>query len=104
MLSRRFAVRISGCGAADALVVVGSPVQSLPHTDARPPWPLSRPMRTFWGVDLPAPLGPRTPKISPRPTVKSMPRTAGSVAFRIRVRERVDANDLGHQALNRGGD
>jgi hypothetical protein len=38
-------------------------------------------MRTFWVVDLPAPLGPRNPKISPRPTVKSMPRTAGSGAF-----------------------
>ena len=32
-------------------------------------------------VDLPAPLGPRNPKISPRPTEKSMPRTAGSRDF-----------------------
>ncbi|SKT89606.1 Uncharacterised protein [Mycobacteroides abscessus subsp. abscessus] len=32
-------------------------------------------------VDLPAPLGPRNPKISPSPTVKSMPRTAGSGVF-----------------------
>ena len=38
-------------------------------------------MRSFWVVDFPAPLGPRKPKISPRPTEKSIPRTAGSVAF-----------------------
>jgi hypothetical protein len=35
-------------------------------------------MRSFCVVDFPAPLGPRNPKISPRPTLKSMPRTAGS--------------------------
>ena len=32
-------------------------------------------------MDFPAPLGPRNPKISPRATLKSMPRTAGSVDF-----------------------
>ena len=38
-------------------------------------------MSSFWVVDFPAPLGPRNPKISPRPTEKSMPRTAGSDDF-----------------------
>jgi hypothetical protein len=53
---------------------------------------------------LPAPLGPRTPKISPRPTVKSMPRTAGSVAFGYVYVSASTRTTSGHQALNRGGD
>src|SRR5947208_5232979 len=32
--------------------------------------------------DLPAPFGPTSPTISPRPTVRSMPRTAGTPAYR----------------------
>ena len=67
---------------ADALVVVGPQASgSLPHTAASPPWPRSRPMSSFWVVDFPAPLGPRKPNISPLPTAKPMPRTAGSVDF-----------------------
>src|SRR5437763_590767 len=32
--------------------------------------------------DFPAPFGPTRPTISPRPTVRSMPRTAGTPAYR----------------------
>ena len=46
-------------------------------------------------VDLPAPLGPRNPKISPRPTVKSMPRTRWLVRLRIGEGESADADHLG---------
>ncbi len=38
-------------------------------------------MRIFWVVDLPAPLGPRKPKISPRSTAKPTAFTAGSAAL-----------------------
>jgi hypothetical protein len=51
-------------------------------------------MRTFWVVDLPAPLGPRNQKISPRPTVKSIahrrPRCLG-----VAEGEAADANHVG---------
>src|SRR6185437_15131427 len=42
-------------------------------------------------VVFPAPLGPRKPKISPRCTAKSTPRTASTL---VTLRLRLDLNDL----------
>ena len=50
-------------------------------------------MSTFWVVLLPAPLGPRNPKISCDSTAKERPRTAGRWVTRIREAERMNVDD-----------
>src|SRR5450759_927572 len=47
-----------------------------PRMNAWPPVGLTRPRSILIDVLLPAPLGPRKPKISPRLTVKDRPLTA----------------------------
>src|SRR5450755_3716191 len=59
----------------------GSRETSRPATRALPDVGLRSVQRTEIVVDLPAPLGPRNPKISPRRTARSMPRTASTVPY-----------------------
>src|SRR5665213_2658928 len=59
----------------------GSRETSRPATRAVPDVGLRSVQRTEMVVDLPAPLGPRNPKISPRRTARSMPRTASTVPY-----------------------
>src|ERR1700676_5348101 len=59
----------------------GSRATSMPATDARPDVGLSSVQRTEMVVDLPAPLGPRKPKISPRRTARSLPLTASMFPY-----------------------
>ncbi len=54
--------------------------ESRPRTLTLPMYLRSKPMSTFCVVLLPAPFGPRTPKISPSPTENSTSFTAGSFA------------------------
>src|SRR5437667_12712691 len=49
---------------------------SKPQTLTRPDVGARNPVIIFMVVDLPAPLGPRKPKTSPRSTTRSMPATA----------------------------
>ncbi len=56
----------------------GSRLTSSPAIDAVPDVGLSSVQSTEMVVDLPAPLGPRKPKISPRFTRRLMPRTAST--------------------------
>ena len=53
-----------------------SAVTSWPATRAEPDVGLASVHRILMVVDLPAPLGPRNPNVSPVRTSKSMPRTA----------------------------
>src|SRR5438477_941416 len=57
------------------LRVLRSPIVS-PSSQASPEVGLSRPSNSFTDVVLPAPLGPRNPKISPRGTVIESPASA----------------------------
>src|SRR3954469_10489115 len=57
----------------------GSDSRSTPAIVAVPLSGRSRVANIFSVVDFPAPLGPRKPKISPRSTAKSTPRTASTV-------------------------
>src|SRR5438034_7422805 len=56
---------------------------------------LTTPM-TAWRVDdLPAPFGPTRPTISPRPTSRSRPRTAGTPAYETTSPSRASAGGTG---------
>src|SRR5437867_12931304 len=57
-------------------IVSGSAATSCPPTLALPLEGASRPQRILMVVDLPAPFGPRKPKISPGRTVKETWSTA----------------------------
>src|SRR6266536_1327173 len=56
---------------------------SKPATLARPPLGASSVHSTEMVVDLPAPLGPRKPKVSPGATEKLTPRTASTSSKRL---------------------
>src|SRR6516225_10881422 len=58
------------CASGDARV------RSLPSKTIRPPLGMVSPARQLKKVDLPAPLGPISPMISPSLTVRSAPATA----------------------------
>src|SRR5215468_6667000 len=51
-------------------------VRSLPSKTMQPPLGMVSPARQLKNVDLPAPLGPMSPMISPSLTVRSAPATA----------------------------
>jgi hypothetical protein len=57
--------------------------QSCPATLAVPDVALARVQRILMVVVLPAPFGPRNPKVSPRSTSKSIPRTASISPYRL---------------------
>src|SRR3984957_5448320 len=60
-----------------------SPPASWPATKARPDVALASVHKILIVVVLPAPLGPRKPKVSPLVTAKSMPRTASTSPYRL---------------------
>src|SRR5438477_13206590 len=64
------------------LRVLRSPIVS-PSSQASPEVGLSRPSNSFTDVVLPAPLGPRKPKISPRGTVIESPVSANVLPNRF---------------------
>src|SRR5207248_11088210 len=61
----------------------GLATTSTPATVALPAVGLSRVQRMLMVVDLPAPFGPRKPKISPARTLRSMPRTASTPPLNV---------------------
>src|SRR6266699_7210589 len=61
----------------------GSPIRSQPTTVAVPVLGLSRVVSMRSVVVFPAPLGPRNPTISPRPTVRSTLATASTTPRRV---------------------
>ena len=58
-------------------------VTSYPATVALPEVGMARVHRILIVVDLPAPLGPRKPNVSPDLTSKSIPRTASISPYRL---------------------
>ena len=56
---------------------------SWPATLAEPDVALASVQRILMVVVLPAPFGPRKPKVSPRTTSKSIPRTASTSSYRL---------------------
>src|SRR6478672_3686466 len=75
---------------------MGSCSRSAPATVARPAVGVSSVVSIRRVVVLPAPFGPRKPTISPSSTVRSTPRTASTVRFRLRnVRARPSASIIG---------
>jgi hypothetical protein len=54
---------------------------SWPATRAVPDVAFARVHKILIVVVLPAPFGPRNPKVSPRATSKSIPRTAGTSPY-----------------------
>jgi hypothetical protein len=60
----------------DALAFLGCLSMSKPQIDAVPPVLLTSPARMLISVDLPAPLGPSSPKIVPRGTSSVTPSSA----------------------------
>src|SRR5690349_1509936 len=78
----------------------GSTVTSTPPTVAVPAVGSSRPQSMRMVVDLPAPLLPRKPKISPRRTSKLMLSTATNAPnFRVRPRTSIAFSLLSKGAL-----
>src|SRR5215471_18877524 len=74
----------------------GSDRRSDPATVALPAVGRSSVVSIRRVVVLPAPFGPRKPTISPSSTVRSTPRTASTVRFRLRnVRARPSASIIG---------
>ena len=70
-----------------------------PRTKASPPVGFTRPNNILIEVLLPAPFGPRKPKISPRRTVKDKFRTATFVPkifwrLRVSIAESLDADSV----------
>ncbi len=59
---------------------LGEAATSSPASRAVPEVACRSVQRILMVVVLPAPLGPRKPKISPAPTVNPMPRTASTVS------------------------
>src|SRR5438034_4675354 len=59
-----------------------SPVMSRPRNRTCPPAGRTRPITESSVVVLPAPLGPRTPTISPTPTSSDTPLTAATLPYR----------------------
>src|SRR5262245_34264655 len=60
-----------------------STAESWPATIAVPDVAFASVHKILIVVDFPAPFGPRKPKVSPRLTVKSMPRTASTSPYRL---------------------
>src|SRR4051812_27284831 len=75
-----------------SLIRSASVATSKPTTVALPPVGSRIPQSMRMVVDLPAPFGPRTPKISPRSTVSETSRTA---TRRPKVRDRFSALTMG---------
>jgi len=59
----------------------GRPAIDVPPSRTRPRLGASTPAMTLSSVDLPAPLGPMTPTISPRSTSRSTPLSTSSAAL-----------------------
>src|SRR4051795_12444112 len=75
-----------------SLIRSASVATSKPTTVALPPVGSRIPQSMRMVVDLPAPFGPRTPKISPRSTVSETSRTA---TRRPKVRDRFSVLTMG---------
>ena len=82
----------------------GDVATSSPARRARPDVGCSSVQRILMVVVLPAPFGPRNPKISPAPTEKPMPRTAStSPYFLARSSTSMAAASCGRVASGAGG-
>src|SRR4051795_10142513 len=70
------------------------PRSERPCSRTSPPVTGTAPMTACSVEDLPAPFGPTRPTISPRPTARSMPRTAGTPAYATSRPSRTSASEV----------
>ena len=79
---------LSSCGTTPiaARAWRGSKSMSMPQIAARPELLMTSPARMLMSVDLPAPLGPRSPKSAPRGIARSTWSSAVFAGMRLAAR------------------